>query len=52
MILLIGIVVLGMFSPDVRAQLMSTGALVVILYVIGVGWSHHAGRSPFHPTTD
>jgi len=52
MILLIGIVVLGMFSPDVRAQLMSTGALVVILYVIGVGWSHHAGRSPFRPTTD
>ncbi|MES6819522.1 amino acid transporter, partial [Cutibacterium acnes] len=52
MILLVAIVVLGMFAPDVRAQLMSTGGLVVILYVIGMGWSRHAGRSPFHPTTD
>ncbi|MDO4412485.1 amino acid permease [Cutibacterium sp.] len=52
MILLLGIIVLGMFAPDVRAQLLSTGALTVVLYVIGVGWVRHNGRSPFRPTTD
>ncbi|MDK7698078.1 amino acid permease [Cutibacterium avidum] len=52
MILLAGIVVLGMFAPDVRAQLLSTGALVVVLYLVGIAWSRHDGRSPFRPTTD
>ena len=52
MILLAGIVVLGMFAPDVRAQLLSTGALVVVLYLVGIAWSLHDGRSPFRPTTD
>ncbi|MGK2310197.1 amino acid permease [Cutibacterium sp. V970] len=52
MILLMGIIVLGMFAPDVRAQLLSTGGLVVVLYLVGVAWSLHDGRSPFRPTTD
>ena len=52
MILLAGIVVLGMFAPEVRAQLLSTGALVVVLYLVGIAWSRHDGRSPFRPTTD
>ena len=52
MILLVSIMVLGMFAPDVRAQLLSTGALVVVLYLVGIAWSLHDGRSPFRPTTD
>ncbi|MEH1512266.1 amino acid permease [Cutibacterium avidum] len=52
MILLVSIMVLGMFAPDVRAQLLSTGALVVVLYLVGIAWSRHDGRSPFRPTTD
>lgn len=52
MILLVSIMVLGMFAPDVRAQLLSTGALVVVLYLVGIAWSLHDGRSPFCPTTD
>lgn len=52
MILLVSIMVLAMFAPDVRAQLLSTGALVVVLYLVGIAWSLHDGRSPFRPTTD
>ena len=52
MILLVSIMVLGRFAPDVRAQLLSTGALVVVLYLVGIAWSLHDGRSPFRPTTD
>ena len=52
MILLVSIMVLGLFAPDVRAQLLSTGALVVVLYLVGIAWSLHDGRSPFRPTTD
>ncbi|MDU7718117.1 MAG: amino acid permease [Cutibacterium avidum] len=52
MTLLVSIMVLGMFAPDVRAQLLSTGALVVVLYLVGIAWSLHDGRSPFRPTTD
>ena len=52
MILLVSIMVLGMFAPDVRAQLLSTGALVVVLYLVGIAWSLHDGRSPFRPTPD
>lgn len=52
MILLVSIMVLGMFAPDVRAQLLSTGVLVVVLYLVGIAWSLHDGRSPFRPTTD
>ena len=52
MILLVSIMVLGMSAPDVRAQLLSTGALVVVLYLAGIAWSLHDGRSPFRPTTD
>lgn len=52
MTLLVAIVVLGMFAPEVRTQMLSTGGLVLVLYLVGVWWSRHAGMSPFRPTTE
>ncbi|WCC81205.1 amino acid permease [Cutibacterium equinum] len=52
MILLVGVIALGMFAPDVRVQLLSTGALVVVLYLVGIAWARHDGHNPFRPTAD
>ena len=50
--ILVGIVVLGMIVPEVRSQLLSTAAVTVGLFLVGVVWSRHTGREPLRPTDD
>lgn len=47
-----GVVVLGMTSPSVREQLLSTFGLVVVLLVIGALRARQIGQAPFTGTDE